>query len=144
VVDAAGSRATPRANGVFKVLQVFSSLGLVLGYGANDAAKTLSLLYMASVVQGKASSQATIAGTTMLGIVFTVGTLLLGGGFAQTSGFRLMKSSPKTVFIAWGSTAIPTLVSARRGFPVSSTESLNMALVGTGAREPPGAFGGIW
>ncbi|MCE5192863.1 MAG: inorganic phosphate transporter [Candidatus Cryosericum sp.] len=139
MVDAAGSRATPRANSVFKVLQVFSSLGLVLGYGANDAAKTLSLLYIASVVQGKASSQATIAATTMLGTVFIVGTLFLGGGFAQTSGFRLMKSSPKTAFIAQGSTAILTIVSARRGFPVSSTESLNMALVGTGAGERPGS-----
>lgn len=138
VVDVAGSRATPRANRVFKVLQVFSSLGLVLGYGANDAAKTLSLLYMASVVQGRASSQATIAGTTLLGIVFIVGTLFLGGGFAQTSGFRLMKSSPKTVFIAQGATAILTLLSARLGLPVSSTESLNMALVGTGAGERPG------
>jgi len=139
LVDVAGSRATPRANGVFKVLQVFSSLGLVLGYGANDAAKTLSLLYMASVVQGRASSQATIAATTMLGIVFITGTLFLGGGFAQTSGFRLMKSSPKTVFIAQGATAVLTLVSARLGLPVSSTESLNMALVGTGAGERPGS-----
>lgn len=139
LIDVAGSRATPKANAVFKVLQVFSSLGLVLGYGANDAAKTLSLLYMASVIQGRSSSQATLAATTMLGVVFIVGTLFLGGGFAQTSGFRLMKSSPKTVFIAQGSTALLTLVAARLGFPVSSTESLNMALVGTGAGERPGS-----
>ncbi|MGB9666786.1 MAG: inorganic phosphate transporter [Candidatus Cryosericum sp.] len=139
VVDVLGSRATPRANMAFKILQVFSSLGLVLGYGANDAAKTLSLLYMASVIQGRTSSQASIAATFTLGTVFIMGTLFLGGGFAQTSGFRLMKSSPKTVFIAQGSTAILTLVSARLGFPVSSTECLSMAVVGTGAGERPGS-----
>lgn len=139
VVDVLGSRATPRANMAFKILQVFSSLGLVFGYGANDAAKTLSLLYMASVVQGRTSSQANIAATLTLGTVFIMGTLFLGGGFAQTSGFRLMKSSPKTVFIAQGSTAILTLVSARLGFPVSSTECLSMAVVGTGAGERPGS-----
>jgi len=138
VVNMAGSRATPRANHWFKLLQVFSSVGLVLGYGANDAAKTLSLLYMASVVLGRASRQATIANTMLLGIVFIAGTLFLGGGVAQTSGFRLMKSSPKTVFLAQGVTASLTLLFARLGIPVSSTESLNMALVGTGAGERPG------
>jgi PiT family inorganic phosphate transporter len=138
VVNVAGSRATPRANRLFKLLQVFSSVGLVLGYGANDAAKTMSLLYMASVVLGRVSRQATVANTTLLGIVFIVGTLFLGGGFAQTSGFRLMRSSPKTAFLAQGVTATLTLLSARLGIPVSSTESLNMALVGTGAGERPG------
>jgi PiT family inorganic phosphate transporter len=138
VVNVVGSRATPRANRLFKLLQVFSSIGLVLGYGANDAAKTLSLLYMASAVLGWVSRQATIAHTTLLGVVFIVGTLFLGGGFAQTSGFRLMKSSPKTVFLAQGVTAALALVFARVGIPVSSTESLNMALVGTGAGERPG------
>ncbi|HEX7608202.1 MAG TPA: anion permease [Candidatus Cryosericum sp.] len=138
VVNVAGSRATPRANRLFKLLQVFSSVGLVLGYGANDAAKTMSLLYMASVVLGRVSTQVTLATTTLLGIVFIVGTLFLGGGFAQTSGFRLMRSSPKTAFLAQGVTATLTLLSARLGIPVSSTESLNMALVGTGAGERPG------
>ena len=138
VVNIAGSRATPRANRLFKLLQVFSSVGLVLGYGANDAAKTMSLLYMASVVLGRVSRQVTVATTALLGIVFIVGTLFLGGGFAQTSGFRLMKSSPKTAFLAQGVTATLTLLSARLGIPVSSTESLNMALVGTGAGERPG------
>jgi phosphate/sulfate permease len=37
IVNVAGSRATPRANRLFKLLQVFSSVGLVLAYGANDA-----------------------------------------------------------------------------------------------------------
>jgi phosphate/sulfate permease len=37
VVNVAGSWATPRANRLFKLLQVFSSVGLVLAYGANDA-----------------------------------------------------------------------------------------------------------
>ena len=138
IVNIAGSRATPQANRLFKLLQVFSSIGLVLGYGANDAAKTLSLLYMASVVLGRVSAEATAASTLLLGIVFIVGTLFLGGGFAQTSGFRLMKSSPKTVFLAQGVTAVLTLSFARLGIPVSSTESLNMALVGTGAGERPG------
>ena len=138
VVNVAGSRATPRANRLFRLFQVFSSLGLVLGYGANDAAKTLSLLYMASAVLGRVSRQATLANTMLLGIVFIAGTLFLGGGFAQTSGFRLMRSSPKTVFLAQGVTAALALLSARFGVPVSSTESLNMALVGTGAGERPG------
>jgi PiT family inorganic phosphate transporter len=137
-VNVIGSRATPRANRVFKLLQVFSSVGLVLGYGANDAAKTLSLLYMASVVLGRVSTQTTVAHTILLGTVFIAGTLFLGGGFAQTSGFRLMRSSPKTVFLAQGVTAALSLAFARLGIPVSSTESLNMALVGTGAGERPG------
>ncbi|MCX6097996.1 MAG: inorganic phosphate transporter [Caldiserica bacterium] len=138
VVNAAGSRATPLANRLFRSLQAFSSLGLVLGYGANDAAKTLSLLYMASVVLGRVSGQATLANTMYLGFIFIAGTLFMGGGFAQTSGFRLMRSSPKTVFLAQGVTATLALLAARFGVPVSSTESLNMALVGTGAGERPG------
>ncbi|MHB8070894.1 MAG: inorganic phosphate transporter [Candidatus Cryosericum sp.] len=138
-LNVASSRATPRISNLFKMLQVFSSVGLVLGYGANDAAKTLSLLYMASVVLGRVSTEVTILKTTLLGIVFIAGTLFLGGGFAQTSGFRLMRSSPKTVFVAQGVTALVSLSFARIGIPISSTESLNMALVGTGAGERPGS-----
>jgi len=139
IVDLLTMRATSHANKWFKILQVFSSISLVIGYGANDGTKVLSLLYMASAVLGRPSALITLLNTTLLGVVFILGNLFFGAGIAQTSGFRLMKSSPKTVSLAQTVTSVVTLWSTWLGIPVSSTETLSMALIGAGVGERPGS-----
>ncbi len=139
LIDLLMARATPHANRGFKVLQVISSIALIVGYGANDGTKVLSLLYMASAVLGRSSAHITIFSTALLAVVFIFGNLFFGAGIAQTSGYRLMKSSPKTVSLAQTVTSVIVLGASALGIPVSSTETLSMAMIGTGVGERPGS-----
>ncbi len=132
-------KAAPRTSMYFKILQVFTSVLLVMGYGANDAEKTLSLIYMAAYV-----THTNIAANAKdpwiilaLAAIFIVGTLLFGENVATTAGFRIMRSKPKQTFFAQLITSVTVLSFARIGLPVSSTETLNMGLIGTGAGEKP-------
>ncbi|MGC8721517.1 MAG: anion permease [Caldisericaceae bacterium] len=131
--------ATPKVSPVFKALQVLTSILLVMGYGANDAEKALSLVYMATYIT-KSSLNPNPGNPLVvfvLAIIFVIGTMLFGANSLTTSGFRLMKSNPKQVFLAQGITSLTVLAFARIGLPISSTETLNMGVVGIGYSEKP-------
>jgi PiT family inorganic phosphate transporter len=132
---------SPKVSPVFKLLQVISSLFLVMGYGANDAEKTLSLVYTASVITQSnfAPNPKNIFVISLLSLLFIIGTLFFGANSLLTSGFRLMKSNPKETFLAQTITSATVLTFARFGLPVSSTETLNMSVVGIGVAEKPHA-----
>lgn len=130
---------SPKASPVFKILQVISSLFLVAGYGANDAEKTLSLVYTASIIMNTNLKVApnNVFVILFLSFLFIIGTLFFGANSLLTAGFRLMKSNPKETFLAQSITSVTVLSFARFGLPVSSTESLNMSVVGIGVAEKP-------
>lgn len=129
----------PRFSKVFKVLQVISSIFLVMGYGANDAEKTLSLVYTASIIMNTNLNIApnNIFVILLLSFLFIVGVLFFGANSLLTAGFRLMRSNPKETFLAQSITSSTVLTFAKFGLPVSSTESLNMSIVGIGVAEKP-------
>lgn len=130
---------TPRVSPVFKILQIFTSILLVIGYGANDAEKALSLVYMATYIT-KSSVNPNPSNPLIvlfLALIFIIGTLFFGANSLTTSGFRLMKSNPKQVFLAQGITSLTVLTFAHVGLPISSTETLNMGVVGIGYSEKP-------
>ncbi|WP_041726127.1 inorganic phosphate transporter [Caldisericum exile] len=130
---------TPKASPFFKIFQVISSIFLVMGYGANDAEKTLSLVYTASMISGVnfAVNPKNIFVISLLSFLFIVGTLFFGANSLLTAGFRLMKSNPKETFLAQTITSATVLTFAQFGLPVSSTETLNMSVVGIGVAEKP-------
>ena len=133
------ARAKPSVSVIFKVLQLFTSVLLVLGYGSNDAEKTLSVIYMAALIthshiSPNAQDPFIVFG---LALVFIIGTIIFGGNSATTSGFRIMKSKPKQTVLTQFITSATVLYFARIGLPISSTETLNMGLVGVGAAEKP-------
>jgi PiT family inorganic phosphate transporter len=132
-------RAKPRISIIFRILQIFTSILLVLGYGSNDAEKTLSLIYMAAIITHSHISPNAKDPLIVLGLatVFIIGTMLFGGNSATTSGFRIMKSKPKQVFLTQFITSFTVLYFAKIGLPISSTETLNMGLVGIGSAEKP-------
>ncbi len=132
-------KASPRVSIIFRILQVFTSILLVLGYGSNDAEKTLSLVYMAAIITHSPISPNAKSPIIVFGLatLFIIGTLLFGGNSAATSGFRIMKSNPKQTFLTQFITSFTVLYFAKIGLPISSTETLNMGLVGVGYAEKP-------
>ncbi len=131
--------ATPKVSIIFRILQIFTSILLVLGYGSNDAEKTLSLVYMAAIITKSPISPNAKSPFIVisLALLFIVGTMLFGGNSATTSGFRIMKSNPKQTFLTQFITSFTVLTFAKIGLPISSTETLNMGLVGVGYAEKP-------
>lgn len=130
---------SPRVSPVFKALQIISSLLLVMGYGANDAEKTLSLVYTASIISGVSIgvSSKNLGVIVLLSFLFIIGTLFFGANSLLTAGFRLMKSNPKETFLAQTVASSTVIGFAQFGLPVSSTETLNMSVVGIGVAEKP-------
>ncbi len=132
-------RAKPRVSIIFRILQIFTSVLLVLGYGSNDAEKTLSLVYMAALIthspiSTNAKNPFIVFG---LALVFIIGTIFFGANSVSTAGFRIMKSNPKQTFLTQLITSATVLYFAKIGLPISSTETLNMGLVGVGFSEKP-------
>ncbi len=132
-------KAPPRTSIYFKILQVFTSVLLVMGYGANDAEKTLSLIYMAAyVTHTKIAANAKDPWIILaLAAIFVAGTLLFGENVATTAGFRIMRSKPKQTSSAQLITSVIVLSFAQLGLPISSTETLNMGVIGIGTGEKP-------
>jgi PiT family inorganic phosphate transporter len=131
--------SSPRISPVFKGLQIVTSILLVLGYGANDAEKALSLVYMATYIT-KSSVNPNPSNpliVLLLAVLFIIGTILFGTNSLTTSGFKLMKSNPKQAFLAQLTTSLIVLSFAHVGLPISSTETLNMGIVGIGYSEKP-------
>ncbi len=133
------SKATPKVSIIFRILQILTSIFLVLGYGSNDAEKTLSLVYMAALITHSPISPNAKDPFIVFGLalVFIIGTILFGGNSATTAGFRIMKSKPKQTFLTQFITSTTVLYFAKIGLPISSTETLNMGLVGVGYAEKP-------
>ncbi len=131
--------ASPKVSPVFKILQVITSILLVIGYGANDAEKSLSLIYIASYITHSSvnPNPSNPLIVLLLALLFIVGTMLFGANSLTTSGFKIMKSNPKQTFLAQLTTSITVLSFARFGLPISSTETLNMGIVGIGYAEKP-------
>ena len=49
-------RASPRVNGLFKRLQIITSLGLALSHGTNDAQKTMGIITLGLLISGRIPS----------------------------------------------------------------------------------------
>ena len=116
-------------------LQVLSAILQAVAYGANDMEKTVGL---ATGAQSLGSSVAAVgfsdgASLALAAVSFFVGTLLGGWRLARRMGFGVVKVRPEEALSQQlaASTAVAALAAA--GAPVSSTQTIDGALVGVGA-----------
>jgi len=128
--------ATPKINKVFKRLQIFTSLGLALSHGSNDAQKTMGIITMGLVTAGVQDSfhvplwvVAICAGAIALGTAFG------GWSLIKTLGGRIYKIRPVDAFTSQAASAAVILGAALMGGPVSTTQVVSSAIMGVGAAE---------
>jgi PiT family inorganic phosphate transporter len=128
--------ATPRINNLFKRLQIFTSLGLALSHGSNDAQKTMGIITLGLVTAGIQDSFhvptwviAVSAGAIALG------TALGGWRLIKTLGGRIFKIRPVDAFTSQAASASVILSAAILGGPVSTTQVVSSAIMGVGAAE---------
>ena len=129
-------KASPSINGVFKKLQVITSLGLALSQGTNDAQKTMGIITLGLVITG---AQATFevpfwvifACATAIGI----GTGVGGWQLIKTLGSKFYKIRPVHGFTSQVTSAIVIITASLLGGPVSTTQVVSSSIMGVGAAE---------
>ena len=112
-----------------------------LGYGANDAEKTIGLLAAAAVVAGGAHSfSVPFWGVALTALAFAFGMAVGGLRIAKTVGNRLFSIRPPHALAFQFASAAAVLGAAAFGGPVSTTQTTASAIVGVGASQNPRAL----
>jgi PiT family inorganic phosphate transporter len=129
-------RASPRVNGLFKKLQVLSSLSLALSHGTNDAQKTMGIITMGLVITGAQSEFAVPFWVILIcAAAIAIGTSVGGWRLIRTLGSKFYKIRPIHGFAAQFSSASVILTASLVGGPVSTTQVVSSSILGVGAAE---------
>jgi len=128
--------ATPRINSVYRRAQVFTSLGLALSHGSNDAQKTMGIITMGLVAGG---FQETFHVPTWV-IFLSASSMAVGiatGGWRliKTLGGRIYKIRPIDAFTSQLASAAVIFGASAVGGPVSTTQVVGSAIMGAGAAD---------
>jgi inorganic phosphate transporter, PiT family len=121
----------------FRFGQVISGGLLALAHGTNDAQKTMGVIALALIAHGSLAAAeepdipfwvvASAAGAIALG------TYMGGWRIIRTMGFRIHKMDSAQGFSAQGAGAAVILASTHFGFPLSTTQVISGAVMGSGA-----------
>ncbi len=129
-------KATPSINGVFKKLQVITSLGLALSHGTNDAQKTMGVITLGLVIAGvEKSFNVPFWVILICASAIAIGTSVGGWRLIRTLGSKFYRIRPVHGFAAQAASAIVILTASLIGGPVSTTQVVSTSIMGVGAAE---------
>ena len=120
---------------LFRSGQLLSSSALSLAHGTNDAQKTMGVIGIALLANGKLGQHfhvptwVVVSAATAMGI----GTYAGGWRIIRTVGTRIIKMDAAQGFVAQGSGAVVILLSSHLGYPLSSTQVISGGVMGAGA-----------
>jgi PiT family inorganic phosphate transporter len=128
--------ATPKGNGIFKRSQFFTSLGLALSHGANDAQKTMGIITLGLVVEGVLDEFVVPTWVIFLSAsMIALGTAAGGWRLIRTLGWRIYKIRPVHGFVSQIASGSIILGAALAGGPVSTTQVMSSSIMGAGSAE---------
>jgi PiT family inorganic phosphate transporter len=123
-------------NRSFRRLQLVSGGFVAFTHGTNDAQKTMGVIALALIVSGHLAAEpftvplwVKISSAT----VMSLGTYAGGWRIIRTLGQRIAKLEPPQGFAAQTSTAVVLWLTARAGYPVSTTYVISGSVLGAGA-----------
>lgn len=138
-------KATPRkADPIFKILQVLSSIFASVAHGTNDAQKSMGIIAMAmiagSVYAGTAAEPITMDNVLDLHSwislscfgAISLGTMFGGWRIVKTMGTQITKIHPMEGFTSSISAASTISVCSALGIPVSTTHVIAGSIMGVG------------
>lgn len=129
-------KSTPRINGVFKKLQIVTSLGLAMGSGANDAQKTMGLITLGLIISGvQKTFEVPFWVILVCASGISLGVALSGYRLIRTLGSKFYKIRPVHGFASQTASAIVILTASLLGGPVSATQVVSTTIMGVGAAE---------
>jgi PiT family inorganic phosphate transporter len=127
-------RPGPVARG-FRLGQLISASLLALSHGTNDAQKTMGIIFLALVANGTLAADADVPTWVVVSsaAAIALGTYAGGWRIIRTMGSRIIKMDPAQGFGAQGVGATVILAASHAGFPLSTTQVISGAIMGTGA-----------
>jgi PiT family inorganic phosphate transporter len=119
----------------FRLGQILSGSLLALSHGTNDAQKTMGVIFLALVANGSLSADADVPTWVVVSsaLAIALGTYVGGWRIIRTMGSRIIKMDPAQGFGAQGVGATVILAASHAGFPLSTTQVISGAIMGTGA-----------
>jgi inorganic phosphate transporter, PiT family len=122
-------------NRVFRSLQLVSAAAFSLGHGANDAQKTMGLIYALLIAEGRLNDKADVPMWVVLSAhsAIGIGTMFGGWKIVKTMGTKLTKLQPVGGVCAESAAAAVLFFVSGRGIPVSTTHTITGAIVGVGS-----------
>ncbi len=120
----------------YRLGQIVSGGLLALGHGTNDAQKTMGVITLALIANGTLSgsdfevpSWVVVSSATAI----AAGTYMGGWRIIRTMGSKIIKMDTAQGFTAQGAGAAVILASSHFGFPLSTTQVISGAVMGSGA-----------
>src|SRR3954451_14309614 len=120
----------------FRGGQVISGGLLALAHGTNDAQKTMGVIALALVAYGSLPASDPTPPTWVVvsaATAIAIGTYVGGWRIIKTMGSRIHKMDSAQGFAAQGAGAAVILASTHGGFPLSTTQTISGAVIGSGA-----------
>jgi PiT family inorganic phosphate transporter len=130
--------STPAINKLFKRGQLFTSVGLALSHGSNNAQKVMGIIVLGMVSTGLSDTFVTPLWVIALAAgAMALGTLFGGQRMIKTLGVKFYKIRPVHGFSSQATSATTVLGASLLGGPVSTTQVVSSSIVGVGAAERP-------
>ena len=121
-------------NSLFGRLQILSAALMAFSHGSNDGQKFMGVFALALFLGGVLPQfQVPLWVVLLCGLVMGLGTILGGWRIIKTMGFGLVKLEPVNGFAAESSASIVILLASFLGIPLSTTHTINTAIMGVGA-----------
>ena len=119
---------------LFRYLQVGSSAFMAFSHGSNDGQKFMGVFTLALVLAGVFTEFKIPFWVILLcAITMSIGTLVGGWNIMKTMGFRVTHLSTPQGFAAEMGAATTIEIASRLGIPLSTTHTINTAIMGVGA-----------
>jgi PiT family inorganic phosphate transporter len=119
---------------VFGRLQILSAGFMAFSHGSNDGQKFMGMFALTLTLGGVFSEfHIPIWVILICGVTMGIGTSVGGWRIIKTMGFKMTKLEPVQGFAAETSAGASILLASSLGIPLSTTQTINMAIVGVGS-----------
>jgi PiT family inorganic phosphate transporter len=128
--------ATPRINIWFKRSQIVTGIALALSHGTNDSQKTMGIITLALVTSGFLKVFVVPVWVILIcATMIALGTAIGGWRLIRTLGGKIFKIRPVDGFASQLASASVIISASLVGGPVSTTQVVSSAIMGTGTAE---------
>jgi len=119
---------------VFGRMQILSAGFMAFSHGSNDGQKFMGMFALALTLGGAFSEfHIPIWVILICGVTMGIGTSVGGWRIIKTMGFKMTRLEPVQGFAAETSAGASILLASSLGVPLSTTQTINMAIVGVGS-----------
>ncbi len=131
------SKRVDRLNRGFRVGQLFSAAAFSLAHGANDAQKTMGVIFALLIANGLRTQAQGVPLWVVLSAhtAIALGTLFGGWRIVHTMGSKITKIQPAQGMAAESAAAVTIMANTLAGIPVSTTHTITGAIVGVGTTQ---------